>query len=150
MPKLTLEEMVAGRIRREEEFSEHYKKVLATVAYKEHAHEEVWPQDMPRVYTVTTIARRPAYGGNRTPVVCATFDMAQELVLSNAADMWECSYMFAVITVIPLDFMYPDAAEFLFPEQGPYVREYWYKWDLEQSCYRPIEKVEGLGGCPID
>jgi len=137
--------MEEARIRRQEEFKKAYEIALGA-SFKE-AHIVDYPTDHPLTFTITTISSGPQYGGTRTPVVCSSFERAQEYVLENAMDMWEHSYMFAVITAIPLDYFYPTMIS---RANGvDYVLDYWFKWDLEEGRYRPVDLIEGIGGCPI-
>lgn len=83
-----------------------------------------------RLYTITTIARSPKYGGERTPVICSTLDWARKIVETNNGDIYEYSYMLVVIEGLRPDELY---------SASDVDERYWYCWDREQRCYRPIE-----------
>lgn len=106
---------------------EEYDEIVRTAVRKE-KHEPVTNEK--RLYAVTTIGSR--FGDDRTPIVCDNFEDARAYVESNSMDLWENSYMLAVI-------------EANLPNH-PYglgvgdSEEYWYRWNLETSRYEPIEK----------
>jgi hypothetical protein len=83
-----------------------------------------------RLYTVTTIASSARYGGKRTPVICDSFDAAQEIVLKNMGDIWEYSYMFVVIEARVANHIYGGIND----------EHYWYVWVGDQDGgYQAIE-----------
>ena len=93
------------------------------------------PEDGPEsgpVYTVTTIAGGQAYGGTRTVAVCTTFARANQMVVENWGDLYECSYDFAVVEEVMCDQLYG----------GNERTQYWYAWtgDARNGSYVPIEK----------
>jgi len=112
-----------------------YDASLAACVYKPgHAQHIGSKLAAGRMYTVTTIASSERYGGMRTVALCRTFDRAKEIVESNEGDIWEFSYMLAVIEAVVPDELYGGL---ILDEQ------YWYKWDLERKGYRPIECPPG-------
>jgi hypothetical protein len=91
-----------------------------------------------RLYTVTTIAASIAYGGTRTVVVCDSFERAKEIVETNEGDIWESSYMLAVIEPVAVNWLYHYFDE-----------RYWYRWSSKNSstarpgAYEAIETPPG-------
>lgn len=96
-----------------------------------------------RIYTVSTVAESPSYGGTRTVAACGTFAKAEEIILGNYGDLFETTYLFAVIEEVELDLLYG----------GFEHRQWWYSWlgDYQTGVYRPIktpaeyEYVSGFG-----
>ena len=96
-----------------------------------------------RIYTVSTIAESPSYGGTRTVAACGSFAQAEEIILGNYGDIFETSYGFAVIEEVELDLLYGG-----FDHQ-----QWWYAWlgDAQTGGYRPIktpaeyEHISGFG-----
>ena len=90
--------------------------------------------NMTRLYTITTMASAPKYGGERTPAVCSSFERAKEIVEKNEGDIWEYSYDLVVVEAVLADFLYSSA----------YLMErYWWAWiDItgEDGCYKAIEE----------
>lgn len=88
-----------------------------------------------RLYTVTTIASSPRYGGTRTPIVCTSFEGAKRVVEENEGDIYEYSYMFAVIEAVVADRLYGTELDEL----------YWYKWVRNDNGgqYQAIETPPG-------
>lgn len=82
----------------------------------------------PRLYSVTTIAKDFIHGGMRTPVICTTLERAKQIVESNEGDIWEYSYMLAVIEGVIPDRLYSASDE-----------SYWYCWNVDKGCYQPTE-----------
>ena len=80
------------------------------------------------LFAITTIAKSDKFGGTRTPVVCTTLARAKEIIETNEGDIWESSYMLAVIEAVVPDHLYDYTHE-----------SYWYRWDLEKKCYEAIE-----------
>lgn len=97
-------------------------------------HQQKEPDRKNRLYTITTMASSPRFGGNRTPVICDNWGRANQIVLSNACDIWEYSYMIVVVEAVLPNELY-----------GGFLREqYWYKWfgpknDMASGGYRAIE-----------
>jgi hypothetical protein len=116
----------------------------------------------PRYYTVTTFSKGVGYGGDRTPIVCSSFDFAKRVVEENMGDIWECSYMLCVISAFYMDCMYgvpwvmkevlDPGIEATYIDEKGVVRisgraceeeEYWYKWvagengDLDEGRFAP-------------
>jgi hypothetical protein len=91
------------------------------------------PADKARLYTVTTLASSPRFGGDRTPVVCDSFEIAKGIVERNDGDIWEASYDLVVIEAVLPNILY-----------GCVIGEqYWYKWDHDAEAYRPIQCPPG-------
>jgi hypothetical protein len=110
-----------------------YDEVVRTVVLKPGGHTVArWPElhgpEQPRLYTVTTIASSARYGGTRTPVICSSFERAHDMVTRNEGELWEYSYMLAVIEAIVPDRLYCNLEE-----------QYWYVW---RDGYVPIEVPE--------
>lgn len=97
------------------------------------AEEEFVRQGGVRLYTVTTIAASAAYGGTRTVVVCDSFDRAREIVEKNEGDIWESSYMLAVIEPVAVNWLYHYF-------EG---EVYWYRYDVEKERYEVVEIPPG-------
>lgn len=91
------------------------------------------PSNVQRLYTVTTLAASPKYGGERTPVICTSFERAVQIVARNEGDIWETSYHLVVIEATQPNVLY-----------GGFLDEqYWYKWDPNAQAYRPIQCPPG-------
>lgn len=106
---------------------------FAACVYRATPHvQKISKHSASRMYTVTTIASSERYGGTRTPVICRTFERAVEIIEFNEGDIWECSYMLAVIEAVVPDELYGFCDE-----------QYWYKWDLQAGKYKPIECPPG-------
>jgi hypothetical protein len=96
-----------------------------------------------RLYTVTTIAASIAYGGTRTVVVCDSFERAKEIVETNEGDIWESSYMLAVIEPVACNWLY----HYFVTSDG--VERYWYRWSSKDretgrpGGYEAIETPPG-------
>jgi hypothetical protein len=89
--------------------------------------------EAPRLYTVTTIAPSARFGGERTPVICDSFERAQEIVERNEGDIWECSYHLVVIEAVIPNWLYGSS----------YANErYWYRYNTDAERYEPIETPE--------
>jgi len=88
-----------------------------------------------RYYSVTTIARNASFGGTRTVVICDSFEAAKEIVEKNRGDIFETSYMLAVIEAIAINRLY-----FYFTTENG-SEQYWYRWagDYMRGKYEPIE-----------
>lgn len=118
-----------------------YDAVVASVTGRA-AHEQApaprWleEQGIARLYTVTTIAASARYGGTRTPVVCSSWERAREIVEANEGDIWESSYMLAVIEAVAADCLYGGGLD----------ERYWYAWDLGEGRYRPVEPPAAYAG----
>lgn len=128
--------------RTEEE--QRYDKIVAACALKPAGH--VSPMDaIDRIYTVTTVASSPRYGGTRTVAVCTTFSRAREIVETNEGDIWEYSYKLAIIEVARADCLYGGVG-FADSEEG--VTQFWYRWEGERDggAYQPIEIPEDYRG----
>lgn len=112
----------------------HYDKMLRDCVEIPGGHTQKESEEKKRLYTVTTIASSPTYGGTRTPVICDDWKRANQIVLSNACDIWEYSYMIVVIEAVLPNQLY-----------GGFLREqYWYKWfgpkkNMASGGYRAIE-----------
>lgn len=89
-----------------------------------------------RLYTITTIAASARYGGTRTVAVCDSLARAREIVKSNEGDIFECSYLLAVIEAI--------ACNCLYPQVNP-SEQYWFRWegDSRTGRYLPIKTPPG-------
>ena len=108
-----------------------YNDLLARCVWKPEGHAQVPARegsDCPRLYTVTTIAPSARYGGTRTPGIFTSFERAREVVEGNLGDIWEHSYMLAVIEALHPDRLYSMLDEV-----------YWYRWDGSEKRYRAIE-----------
>src|SRR5271154_5716206 len=77
-----------------------------------------------RLYAVVTLAKDAAHGGERTPAVCTTLQRAKQIIETNEGDIWEHSYMFALISEFTPDVLYDYSG-----------KQYWYEWDLTQKRY---------------
>jgi len=109
---------------------EQYDEILASCVPLPGGQHSAPPALSGRVFTVTTIARSPESGGERTPVVCESFDRARQIVETNEGDIWEYSYMLAVIEGVRLDYLYGS-------DEQP---QFWYRWEGgEEGHYVPIE-----------
>lgn len=86
-----------------------------------------------RLYTVTTFAAAARFGGDRTPVICDSFEIAKRFVERNVGDIWEYSYDLVVIEAV-----LPNVLYGCLPGE-----QYWYKWDLDAQAYRPIKCPPG-------
>lgn len=126
---------LSPRTRADEDAKRQYDDMLASCVVKPEGHtQKVRPAGVPsRLYTVTTIAESARYGGNRTVVVCDSFEAAREIVEKNYGDIWECSYMLAVIEAVVPNRLYAHLDE-----------QYWYRWvgDREDGAYQAIEVPE--------
>lgn len=116
-----------------------YEHILKSCVKKDTPHIKLEDDPSKYVYTVTTIARSAKYGGTRTPILCSTFEYANEVVLENMGDIWETSYQLVVIESVMIDSLYGSC-------EG---HQYWYIWedgpDKEDSYsggYVPIERPE--------
>ena len=81
---------------------------------------------------MSTIARSAAYGGTRTVALC-DWKHAKEIVERNMGDIFECSYMLAVIESVVVNTLYNGI--------GHLDQEaYWYRWygTSEKGQYHPI------------
>ncbi len=127
----------------------HFDAVLETCVLRSVPHaqkpapKQVIEHDGKRLYTVTTIASSARFGGTRTVTVCDTFERAKEIIEANEGDIFECSYLLAVIDTIVAGWLY-----FIIDEQ------YWYCWvgDAKDGGYKAIDRpkayrtVMGIGG----
>lgn len=68
---------------------------------------------------MTTIAKSDLSGGVRTVAICSTFERAEEIILTNEFDIWEYSYMDAVIEECMPDHMYGGMGD---------RQQWWYHW----------------------
>lgn len=110
-----------------------YDDIVRTAVRKER-HEPITTEK--RLYAVTTID----YRGERTPVVCDNFEDACEYVESNSLDLWENSYMLAVIEPHKPNHPYMHG---LAKEE---MEGFWYRWNLDEGRYEPIEKPKAYEG----
>lgn len=110
-----------------------YDNTVRTAVRKER-HEPITTEK--RLYAVTTID----YRGERTPVVCDNFEDACEYVESNSLDLWENSYMLAVIEPHKPNHPYMHG---LAKEE---MEGFWYRWNLDEGRYEPIEKPKAYEG----
>lgn len=90
-----------------------------------------------RIFTVTTIRRvDPNSGigfGARTVGWYKKYKKAEECVLKNFGDIYECGYYpYAVIE---------EVEEGLYPYNE---NTWWFAWDQDKKAYLPIEKPEKL------
>lgn len=108
-----------------------YDEILASIVRKEKHTQK--PSQYERIYTVTTIARDARHGGQRTPGIFTTFQAAQDVVEKNSNDLWENSYMLAVIEAVVPNWLYSS---------GLLMEQYWYFWDNKLEKYVPIEIPE--------
>lgn len=85
-----------------------------------------------RLYSVTTIAASPRYGGRRTVAICSSFERAKATVEKNKGDIYEYSYQLVVIEATVADWLYG----------GMLNEQYWYVWKgtPEEGGYTPIER----------
>ena len=116
-----------------------YENILKSCVKKNTPHIKLEKDQFCKfVYTVTTIARSAKYGGQRTPIVCSSFEFANEVVSENIGDIWETSYQLAVIESVIIDCLYGSS-------DG---NKYWYIWekngddDTYDGQYVPIEEPE--------
>jgi len=109
-----------------------YVEIVARSQPKTSPHAPSVPPDGETwIWAVTTLAQNQRHGGTRTPVVCSTFQLANEIVENNHGDIWECSYYLAVIEAIRVDRLY-----------GSVLGEsFWYAWFTDEG-YKPIETPE--------
>jgi hypothetical protein len=109
---------------------EQWLGILETCIVKPAGHIQV-EGDAKRLYTITTIARSDRYGGMRTPCICSSFDIARDIVENNSCDIYETSYMLAVIEAIIPDVLYGSLP----------AEQYWYLWigDYETGKYIAVE-----------
>lgn len=84
------------------------------------------------LYVIATIASSKVYGGKRAPAVCTSFERAKEIIENNEGDIWEHSYMLAVIEPVYADCPY-----------GHTFKSYWYCWNLTLNKYEPVEIPPG-------
>lgn len=109
-----------------------YEEAIENAVMKPEGHTQLPdPKNRKRLYAVTTIASSPKFGGNRTPVICDSFERAKEIVETNEGDIWEYSYYLVVIEAIVPNYLYSTLDE-----------QYWYIWDHDSKCYKPIERPE--------
>lgn len=118
-----------------------YYEVVKSVVLKPEGHKKMDPPpkpELPRLYTVTTIACSARFGGTRTPVICSTFEKAAEMVENNDGDLYECSYRLVVIEAVVPDHLYTTLHE-----------QYWYVWVYNhkdsvnsEGSYKAIETPE--------
>ena len=80
------------------------------------------------LWSVTTIARSPLYGGTRCVAVCRSFERAVEIVETNEGDIWETTYKLAVIEGVEPDRLYPTSSDL----------QFWFVWNRESRTYVPI------------
>lgn len=112
-----------------------YENIVKNCVKKDTPHIALEDDKSKWVYTITTIARSVRYGGERTPIVCSSFEYANEVVSNNSGDIWEHSYNLVVIESVMLDALYGSV----------HGHKYWYVWDYnpdEPGCgkYVPIEE----------
>lgn len=111
-----------------------YDEVLRSCVLKPEGHvQKPSLATFTRLYTVTTIASSARFGGTRTVVVCDSFDAARKIVEENHGDIWENSYMLAVIEGVAANRLYTYLDE-----------TYWYRWQgsRENGGYHAIETPE--------
>lgn len=141
--------------------------ILAVLRDTPHAQKEVLAglgKGGHRYYTVTTFSRGVGYGGDRTPIVCSSFDSAKRIVEENIGDIWEYTYHLCVISGFYMDCMYgvPWVGKEILPpgEDRTYVdskgvtrvspaamegEEYWYKWvGGDEGRYLPCHCPAGF------
>lgn len=101
------------------------------------------PEGIKRLYTVTTIASGPAYGGTRTWGVFDKFELACETVEINDGDIFENSYMFAVVEAIACNCIFGGV-----PLSDGEPEQYWFVWegDPETGGYRSIQRPAMFDG----
>jgi len=122
------------RTPREKEFD----AIVASVVRKAAGHVQSIPPPYAhgekRLYSVTTLAASPRYGGMATPVICTTFKRACEIVEDNEGDLFETSYKLVVIEAFLADCLYSSVSG----------EQYWYVWEgnCEDGKYVPIERPE--------
>lgn len=118
---------------RELDRENEYNEILKSCVLKPGGHRQMESTaDKPvRLYTVTTIAQSVMYGGMRTPVICDSFDKAVMIVEDNVGDIWEYSYMLAVIEAVIPNKLYG----------GIMGEQYWYRWTRDEigGSYKAIE-----------
>jgi hypothetical protein len=127
--------------------SDRYRDIVKSAVLKHGGHQQTAaPDDVLkanalRLYTVTTVASSPRYGGTRTVVVCSSFERAKEIVEKNLGDIYECSYQLAVIEGTIADWLY-----------YPLDEQYWFVWQADEKdsrvgAYYAIERPEAYEGC---
>lgn len=115
-----------------------FKEIVLSCVLKPEGHKQKPLPDFTsakRLYAVTTLAPSRRYGGTRTPVVCDSFERAQEIVLTNEGDIFETSYHLVVIEASICNYLY---------SQIGLEEQYWYVWegDSRDGGYKPIEIPE--------
>lgn len=90
-------------------------------------------KDRKALYTITTIAPGPRFGGQRTPAICDNLERAREIVENNEGDIWECSYYLAVIEAVFPNYLYSSSYS---------DERYWYRYNTGTRRYEPIETPE--------
>ena len=110
----------------------HFDEILKTCVKKSEPHQRKSYDN--NLYTVTTIAASSWFGGQRTPIICTSYDRATEVVLENEGDIFEASYMLAVIEGIQPNILYGNVIG----------EQYWYMWEgpYHDGKYVPIEIPE--------
>lgn len=121
----------------EQENEQEYENILKSCVKKDTPHIKLEDDCTKYVYTITTIAKSNKYGGQRTPIVCSSFEYAVEVVSENNGDIWETTYNLAVIESVLIDCLYGSS----------YGERYWYIWerngeDTYDGQYVPIEEPE--------
>lgn len=116
---------------------QEYENILKSCVKKNTPHIKLEDDCTKYVYTITTFARSAKYGGQRTPIVCSSFEFANKVVSENIGDIWETSYQLAVIESVLIDCLYGSF-------DG---NKYWYIWerngdDTYDGQYVPIEEPE--------
>jgi hypothetical protein len=91
-----------------------------------------------RLYSITTIASLPRYGGTRTVVICDDFKRARTIVEENRGDIFETSYRLAVIEPTMANWLYYHLPE----------KPYWYRWygTHATGSYKAIHTPPGYEG----
>ena len=90
------------------------------------------------IYVITTFEKWPAdkdpwnYGAYRSPGFYYTFEDAEDSVINNCCDIWECLYNYTQITKME-------------PGMYGYNGENWYyKYNMESGKYERMDDVEHL------
>lgn len=105
----------------------YFQEAIKNIKYKNSPHQYT-STNSKTLFAVVTLANKLE---DRIPVVCDSFDKANEIVVNNYGDIYEYSYSLVVIEEFILNKLYANS-----------VNEYWYYWSLEDECYKPIEKPE--------
>jgi len=125
------------------ELDAYSDEMLASCVVKPDGHQKlIGMLGAERLWSVTTIARNAKFGGTRAVAICDSFGRAKEIVETNEGDIWEHSYMLAVIEGFDANHLYGGNEQLLF----------WYRWNIDSNCYEAIETpapYEGVTGITV-